>query len=238
MYTSTEILESDHLWALFQSKSDRSCIWGHQCCLGIFAIDLTAPIGLAVSDVRDKKARVIAIFGFGLFACIASILRLLYSSELIQVPSNNPAYQIDLDRLGLWAFAEIAIGIIVGCLPVLPKFSKHFASKRAGLSSRLYSLSSTGPSSWRRLFRKSATPEGSRYDTPQSHRKFSSSRKASRSTGAPHIETLNLTRISLQFDGIEIPAAVLRNTTTSIERDGHRVDRRIVDIEEAIPPGW
>ncbi|KAM0802187.1 hypothetical protein BDR22DRAFT_971639 [Usnea florida] len=50
---------------------------------------------------QDKKARIIAIFGFGLFACIASVLRLLYSSELIQIASNNTIYQLDVDRLGL-----------------------------------------------------------------------------------------------------------------------------------------
>ena len=55
---------------------------------------------------RDKKARIIAIFGFGLFACIASVLRLLYSSELIQIASNNAVYQLDVDRLGLWAYAK------------------------------------------------------------------------------------------------------------------------------------
>ena len=56
---------------------------------------------------RDKKARIIAIFGFGLFACIASVLRLLYSSELIHITSDNAAYQLDVDRIGLWAYAKI-----------------------------------------------------------------------------------------------------------------------------------
>ena len=50
-----------------------------------------------------KKRRVIAIFGAGLFACIASILRLLYSSELTRVPPESPVYQLDSDRVGLWA---------------------------------------------------------------------------------------------------------------------------------------
>lgn len=52
-----------------------------------------------------KKSRVIAVFGFGLFACCASVLRLVYSSELIHVLSINPAYQLDVDRIGLWAYA-------------------------------------------------------------------------------------------------------------------------------------
>ncbi len=53
----------------------------------------------------NKKSRVLAVFGVGLFACIASVLRLVYSLELLHVPPNTPAYQLDVDRIGLWAYA-------------------------------------------------------------------------------------------------------------------------------------
>ena len=55
---------------------------------------------------------------------------------------------------------------------------------------------------------------------------------------APHIETLDLTRNSLQFDEMVMPAAVLRSTTVGVEKEGHREDRKIVDVESAIPVGW
>ena len=55
---------------------------------------------------------------------------------------------------------------------------------------------------------------------------------------APHIETLNLTRNTLRFDEMVIPAAVLRSTTVGVEREGYREDRRTVDVESAIPAGW
>ena len=40
----------------------------------------------------------------GLFACIASILRLVYQLELIHISFNSPTYQLDIDRIGLWAY--------------------------------------------------------------------------------------------------------------------------------------
>lgn len=64
----------------------------------------------------DKKSRVIAIFGVGLFACIASVLRLLYSSELTHVSSEKPVYQLDVDRIGLWAYvinSPTAVSIVL-----------------------------------------------------------------------------------------------------------------------------
>lgn len=52
-----------------------------------------------------RKSRIIAVFSVGLFACIASVLRLVYSSELTRGPPKDPAYQLDVDRIGLWAYA-------------------------------------------------------------------------------------------------------------------------------------
>ena len=53
-----------------------------------------------------KKARVTAVFGVGLSACIASVIRLFYSSELIHIPPIDAAYQVNVDRSGLWAYAN------------------------------------------------------------------------------------------------------------------------------------
>ena len=51
-----------------------------------------------------KKSRVIAVFAVGLLACIASIVRLIYSSELKGVSRNTAIYQLGIDRIGLWAY--------------------------------------------------------------------------------------------------------------------------------------
>lgn len=54
-----------------------------------------------------KKSRVFAVFGMGLFACIASVLRLVYQLELTHVSFNTPTYQLNIDRIGLWAYAKL-----------------------------------------------------------------------------------------------------------------------------------
>lgn len=60
----------------------------------------------------DKKARIIAVFSVGLFACIASVLRLIYSSELTHVPPMYHGYQLDVDRIGLWAYAKYYLSAV------------------------------------------------------------------------------------------------------------------------------
>ena len=52
---------------------------------------------------------------------MTSIVRTYYS---FQVPkSSDKTYNLQL--MSLWGWAELAIGIIVGCLPVMPKFIQH-----------------------------------------------------------------------------------------------------------------
>jgi len=56
---------------------------------------------------------------------VASILRTNYNLKLYK--SEDVSYNLGI--MGLWTYAEIAIGIIVSCLPVLPKFFQHFGPK-------------------------------------------------------------------------------------------------------------
>jgi len=85
-------------------------------------------------------------------------------------------------------FAEIAIGVIVGCMPHVHKFFRHLSSKVSITSSFSLLASSSGRSSRRRLLGKPSTSE------PSCSRKISGS-KGSGSI-APHIGTLNMTRTS------------------------------------------
>ena len=55
-----------------------------------------------------KKFRVTAVFGVGLLACIASVVRLVYSVELLRVPTVNAAPQLVIDKEGLWAYSSIS----------------------------------------------------------------------------------------------------------------------------------
>lgn len=66
-------------------------------------------------------------------AGVTSILRVYYAWEIVK--SHDISYNIA--KIGFWTFAEISIGIIVCCAPVLPKFFRHFGAKLYGtLSSK------------------------------------------------------------------------------------------------------
>ena len=94
-------------------------------------------------------------------------------------------------------FAEISIGIIVGCMPHVHKFFRHCSSKVSMTSSFSLLSSRSGRSSWRRLLGKSSPSEASY------------SGKLSRSKGsesvAPYIGTLNMTRASFSPAEDELP---------------------------------
>ncbi|KAL8881747.1 MAG: hypothetical protein Q9198_001113 [Flavoplaca austrocitrina] len=60
-----------------------------------------------------KKLRLSLVFSFGAFACVTSIVRIVYSIQL-DPDQGSTAYQLNVNRQGLWAFAEISVGIIVG----------------------------------------------------------------------------------------------------------------------------
>lgn len=60
--------------------------------------------------------------GITIRACVTSIMRTYYTWKIVQ----SPDITYNLCIMGLWAYAEISIGIVVSCLPVLPKFFNHF----------------------------------------------------------------------------------------------------------------
>ncbi|UDD64236.1 hypothetical protein AFCA_011477 [Aspergillus flavus] len=65
-----------------------------------------------------KKLAVSAVFLFGIIACISSIVRLAFAVRLMQNKDNISYYSW---LAGFWPQPEIASGIVVACLPVLPK---------------------------------------------------------------------------------------------------------------------
>lgn len=87
---------------------------------------------------RRKKILMMAVFATGFLACVTSILRTYYTWKIVR----SPDITYNMIIMGLWAYAEITIGIIVSCLPVFPKFFKHVGPKIYGTFS-LGSLSGT-----------------------------------------------------------------------------------------------
>ncbi|KAF2466992.1 uncharacterized protein BDR25DRAFT_153293, partial [Lindgomyces ingoldianus] len=79
---------------------------------------LAAPIPLT-SDLhmpKKKKLKVIAVFSAGGLACICSIIRLV---DIVQNGMSANQTLIFM-RVNLWGIAEVYIGLIAACMPVVP----------------------------------------------------------------------------------------------------------------------
>ena len=56
---------------------------------------------------------------------MTSVLRSYYTWRAVEGQDQS----WELLPMGLWTWAEIAVGIIVGCLPTLPRFFQHIGTK-------------------------------------------------------------------------------------------------------------
>ena len=123
-------------------------------------------------------------------------------------------------------------------------------SKEAGSSSRFENLSSVSRTLWRRVFRKSTTPQLSRNEPSYRSQKFLGRQKPSVSTRAPHIETLNLTRNSFQLTEKYLPrlpspalnkepsAASSGASTFHAKRDEDNDFGKVADVEKVDSAEW
>ena len=66
---------------------------------------LPLPILFQLQMPFKKKLRFLYVFGIGLFACITSVVRLVYSLRL-NIGADPQAYQLAVNRLGLWAWVK------------------------------------------------------------------------------------------------------------------------------------
>ena len=58
-------------------------------------------------------------------ACVTSILRTYYTWKV----DSQPDVSYNIVKMGLWTLAEVAAGVIVCCLPVLPRFFQDIGPK-------------------------------------------------------------------------------------------------------------
>ncbi|MCJ1458495.1 hypothetical protein MMC28_008868, partial [Mycoblastus sanguinarius] len=126
IWTNCLFYIADTLVEIFQCVP-RTKIWdptipGH--CVNVNIAFITTA---ALHMPTRRKLGISAVFAAGLFGCFASIMRLVYSIQTLH--SRDPNY--DLVPVALWTIAEIASGILCGCLPVLPQFFRHFLPKIA-----------------------------------------------------------------------------------------------------------
>lgn len=72
-----------------------------------------------------KKVLMTTIFATGFFACITSILRTYYTWKIVQ----SPDISYNMVPMGMWTYAELSTGIVISCLPVIPKFFQYIGPK-------------------------------------------------------------------------------------------------------------
>lgn len=72
-------------------------------------------------------------------ACISSILRTYYTWRIV----TSPDVTYHMVQMGLWTYAELATGVIISCLPVIPKFFQYIGPRIASTISNQASLSRT-----------------------------------------------------------------------------------------------
>ena len=149
-------------------------------------------------------------------------MRTYYTWTLV----NSPDFSHDVVIMGLWTYAEIAIGIVVSCLPVLPRFFQHFGPKVYGTFS----------------FRaKSRTQSGHRSDTTGNtgETKVLSNFKrpfAKRSDGSRTSETWNDSRIQseagyITLNEIDTMPPEVATMSASAYKPADRLATRRDDLE-------
>lgn len=83
-------------------------------------------------------------------ACIASIFRTYYSFEI----TRGPDITFNIIVMGMAALVELSIGVIVACLPVLPKFFQHWGPKISKSFTSQSWIGFTNPENKLKLLRK------------------------------------------------------------------------------------
>lgn len=72
-----------------------------------------------------NKILITGVFAIGFLACLMSIMRTYYTWQIAISPDKSYLFA----GFGLWSDAEFAVGIIIGCFPVMPKFFQHVGPK-------------------------------------------------------------------------------------------------------------
>ncbi|KAF2790392.1 hypothetical protein K505DRAFT_340454 [Melanomma pulvis-pyrius CBS 109.77] len=102
--------------------------------LYVLVLPMSLLWGLNLSIAR--KAKLIAVFGLGAFACIASIVRLAMTPIL----SSSLDATWNISRIALWAVIEVNVGIICASLTLLPAFlDRHWPKSFSSSLSRFWS---------------------------------------------------------------------------------------------------
>lgn len=119
------------MYATFQATSISNVITD----LAILILPMPSVWKLQTSFKR--RILMTAIFATGILACISSILRLYYTWKIVA----SPDVTYHMVQMGLWTYAELAIGVIISCLPVIPKFFQHVGPRVSAIIFSQHELS-------------------------------------------------------------------------------------------------
>ncbi|PTB66043.1 GPCR, PTH11-type [Trichoderma citrinoviride] len=89
--------------------------------LDLYTLILPVPVVVGLNMDLKRKFKVVAVFGIGLFACAASLVRL----GMTPILRSNPDASWNLSWMAVWATVEINVGLICACLMLLPAFLNH-----------------------------------------------------------------------------------------------------------------
>ncbi|KAL8724624.1 MAG: hypothetical protein Q9181_006745 [Wetmoreana brouardii] len=125
------------------------CHSGNALVVTTSAIDILSDVTILILPIFavwklklpiNRKLIISAVFGSGLFACISSIVRLVYSIHLIHAADATWA----INPVCMWAFAEYTTVVLAGAIPTLPRLIQSF-SQRQSPSSYKHNRNSNGP---------------------------------------------------------------------------------------------
>lgn len=95
---------------------------------------LPMPLVWQLRTSLRRKLRIMVVFAGGTLACAANVARTIQNYTL---DSEDATYSIEV--IMLWAIAEVNIGLICSCLPILPAFYQHMLRPTSESSSNISS---------------------------------------------------------------------------------------------------
>lgn len=130
-----------YFWSGWDGEQKGTCdninaaAWAHaviNIVLDVWMLGLPASQVWRLNVPMRKKIEILAMFGFGIFLTIVSIVRLksLYTFKRTRNPTN------DLLSASIWSSLEITVGLIVACMPAARLFVVRYIPRLTTCFSR------------------------------------------------------------------------------------------------------
>ena len=104
----------------------------------MFAIIIPLPMLWGLNLNRRSKAALLFVLSLGLFACVASAVKISYLARY----GVRDDYLWDTRHITIWSMLELGIGAVAGSLPPVSRFFGHHVQRLCdGTSARLKVLS-------------------------------------------------------------------------------------------------